>query len=196
MHLSTWFNIFLVGGGLALTSIIFYEFRTSYGRLHYLSIPASHLEKLSSRWFYSLILYPFFLFVFFFLMRAAATQIFEATGWDQSTVKASMMAYWIAHPFVFLGAVWFNKFSGAKSILVALLFVLLLTLAGYVLHRLFFSELYTGFGITSNVSIEPSQEFRIFVESNAKRIGQLLGFVILPAFFFVVSYFKLKEKEA
>ena len=52
------YNLLLFVGGFIFTSIIFRELYTKPRGQFYLTLPASHLEKITSKWLLSAILYP------------------------------------------------------------------------------------------------------------------------------------------
>jgi len=195
--LMSWFVTCMIVGGLLFTSIIFWEFRTSAGRLQYLSLPASNFEKVASRWLYTILGYPLFIALLFCLLYAISHSLSDFnTGWESVILKETFMGYWIVHPIVFMFSIWYNKYVAPKAVLTSLAFLLLVLFFFYIGHRLFFHELYEGYGITQNFRVDPNADFKLFVEDKVEGIAKFLGLVVLPMFFWVVSYFKMKEKEA
>lgn len=192
-----WFITYTLFGGLLLTSVIFWEFRSAAGRLQYLSLPASHFEKLLSRWIYTMIIYPLFVFLFFvFVYLVLYNFVAVGLGWGWEMVAETYMSYWIVHPLVFMFAVWYNKYSAPKAVLTCLGVALGIVLVFYISQRLIFSELFEGFMMTNKYSIEPSSEFQFFVEGNVEYVAKFFGLIVMPIFFWVVAFFKMKEKEA
>ena len=194
-HLLSQFYFLLIVGGQIFTSIIFWEFRKASGRLQFLRLPNSTTEKLVSRWIYTAVLYPFFCVLVFgviYLVFSSAIDLII----DDFIVKEVFISFWIIHPIVFLFSIWYNRYTAPLTVISALGFILLTALVFYVFHRLFFSEIYEGFKIVEGIKIDVNPKFQASTEKKIALLAKILGFVVLPLFFAVVSYFKLKEKEA
>jgi len=196
--LCAWFIFGLIAGGLLLTSVIFWEFKSSPGRVHFLGIPASHFEKVLSRWLYTFLLFPVFLCLIFGALYLGLSPFVDlTTNSSKDMIQDAFTAYWITHPIVFMFSIWYNRYVAPKSVLTALGFLLLMALLFFILHRLFFHDLYDGiFSTSRDIRIDVDPKFQGVMENKVGYIFMLFGYVLFPLFFLVVSYFKMKEKEA
>lgn len=190
--------VFILLFGLIFTSVIFWEFKSSSGRVHFLGIPVSTLEKLVSRWIYTAILFPLFCCLVCFIVYLVFSPFLQFNGdiFFSHLTRDALRSYWILHPFVFMFSIWYNRYVAPLTVISALGFILLTALVFYVFHRLFFSEIYEGFKIVEGIKIDVNPKFQASTEKKIALLAKILGFVVLPLFFAVVSYFKLKEKEA
>lgn len=194
-----WFGILLFGGGLLLTSVIFWEFKSPAGRVQYLSIPASNFEKCLSRWLYSLILYPIviclILIVLRFVSDAITNPISNDFSWDP--FKEMTKGYYLLHSVLFVFSIWFNKYVAPKTAITGFALAILTVVLFYIAHRIFFYDLYEGiFQIdTHRNKMLPKPEFQSYIEGIVPSLVYA-ALIIIPAFFYVVSYFKMKEKVA
>ena len=161
-------------------------------------IPASHAEKLVTRWIYTLILYPIFLLITFYLV----SKLFQLS-WNAEEIEVRnilLKVYYLGHSLIFMFAIWFNKYVIPKSFLVILASIIVLAAILCLMGMIVFPELINknGFGITINedVNIEATDWFKNFAEHTLFPIAQFVFWWILPPFFWVVGYFKMTEKEA
>ncbi len=196
--LVTRFNFSLLVGGLLLTTIIFWEFKSAAGRVHFLGIPASTLEKLVTRWTYTFLLFPLLCLLVFLLVYLISSSFILYKGNSEvfELLSDSLMAYWIVHPIVFMFGIWYNRYVAPKVVVSALLFAFGTVAVFFIMHRIFFNELYSGFALAEGLTVDPDPTFQFKVEGMMENIARFLGFVFVPLFFTVVSYFKLKEKQA
>ncbi len=193
------FTFFLIGGGLMWTSIIYWEFKQPQSRLTYLTLPASHLEKMLSRMFYSLILYPVVLGLLFFLVFHLVQLLNGSVLWDTpmgGRFSTLARVYVGLHSVVFLFAIWINKYVAPKAAIISLVTALLVAFVSALLFRIVFSDLFTGLEMNGNFSIEPKQEFKDKAENGYLPFAASYLPYVGAVFLWVVSYFKLKEKEA
>ena len=190
--------VFILLFGLIFTSVIFWEFKSSSGRVHFLGIPVSTLEKLVSRWIYTAILFPLFCCLVCFIVYLVFSPFLQFNGdiFFSHLTRDALRSYWILHPFVFMFSIWYNRYAAPLTVISGLGFILLTALVFYLFHRLFFNEIYEGFKIVEDIKIDVDPKFKELAESKTEFFAKLFGFVILPVFFAVVSYFKLSEKEA
>jgi len=206
-----WFNTymaFLTVGGFLFTSIVFWEFGSSSGRIDYLALPATHTEKLLTRFFYSAILYPVLLIVTFAIVYLVASPIdgpksetyslYDAIFNDLRMPGAIFSEIWamvlVGYTFVFMMAIWLNKYVAAKSAIIGLLIITLFAFLVMVIFRIVFSDLFMGTEMIANIRIEPKPEFQNEIEDKILLIIKA-GSITLSVFLLVVSYFKMKEKE-
>ncbi len=193
----SWYVVFL-GVALLLTSVIFREFKTPSGRMQYLAVPASHLEKLVSRWSYSLILYP----VFISLVIIAFASTVVDTGTERYTqdvffIKYIIHAYILAHAVQLIYAIVINKNVAFKTFLISIVTfigtVLLIALLFYIIFHDYIPK--GSYSIGPNLNLRISPEAQNMFSERLPRLGLFFGKYILPPYLWVVAYFKLKEKE-
>jgi len=194
-----WFSFSLIGGGLLLTSAIFWEFKSLTGRVQYLNLPASAFEKCISRWLYSAIFYPIIILTILGVVKFI-TDLITGTSFMMDLAhfpfKEVVMGYFLLHSIVFMFAIWFNKYVAAKTIITGFLSSLVVAFIFSLAHRLVFFNLYDSiFSMSEGVRIMPKPEFQSSVESIAPKLAYL-GLLVVPIFFYIVSYFKMKEKVA
>ena len=192
-----WYGFFLIGGGLILTSTIFWEFKEPASRSQFLILPASHLEKVFSRWLYTLILYPLFLSLTFFVIYQA-TEVFSiAEPWPSTPPEFAIMGsvYLLCHSVVFLGSIVFNKYVAPKSILSTLVVFLVTVFIAVFIFRGIFHNLFDGWTQRQELRIEPNADFQMNIEENIFPILRNLVILIPMLLLTIVSYFKMKEKQ-
>ena len=192
------FRTLLIFGGLIFTSIIFWEFKSSASRVHFLSIPASNLEKLISRWTYTALIFPIFCCLVCLIVYLVYSPIidFNMSSFHSRMISQSFISYWILHPIVFMFSIWYNRYNAPLTLGSGLVFLLGTALVSYIAHRFVFHEAYNGFKIIEDIKIDVNPKFQDFTEQKIASVAKIFGFVVIPLFFSTVSYFKLKEKEA
>lgn len=180
------FPFSLMLGGFVLTSLSFWEFSKKASRQFYLSLPASNLEKLVSKWLLTA--------VFFSLVWLGAYQLFEAFAQFYMSAQGFTMVplavtdlwvwRWIGlyiglQSTFLLAAAAFSRFTLFKSLLVLLSVVIVLWLT----VKLILNGLYA-----SNDRIYP--QIDLILEISWK----VLAFVVFPTVLYI-CFLKLKEKE-
>jgi len=193
--------------GTVFTSSSFNELNNKSSAHHYLSIPASHLEKLISKWLVTGILFVIVLNVFYFLfwvfsnflteslqsMSASMFNPFESRSELQGkTPWFFCMLYLAAHTVYLAGAVHFRKYAYFKTIiaqtLISILVIGIISLVGSII----FMDVMGG---DSTYSVQTDDKFKSVIENIFPAIGKLMLFVVLPLWMLVYSFFKLKETE-
>lgn len=193
-------------GGLLITLLTFSEFNRDTSRLQFLSLPASNFEKLVSKWLYTL---PGFLLVvtmlfaiaysfFGFIMESIYDIKFSSIGEiDFRDISYFLLAFLVLHAFCFLMAVLYNRYTIPKTILTALgLLAITIFLLGLIFRIVFFDH-WVGFFTPSEkqMQVEVTHNFKVWVESFFTKLPYIVPAIVVP-FMWVVSYFKMKEKEA
>jgi hypothetical protein len=192
----SWYNIFLLIGGIAFTSIIMWEFRTVAGRTQYLILPASNFEKWLTRLIYSLIIYPLYIILLFTIIGTFGN-VYEDSTSLRIFLFASMKLYLVLHAFMFLAAIWFNNYSAPKAFFYGLAVFFIAVIIISIFFRIIFQDVYNGVLLMNpDVRIEPNEAFQNQIENVYAPILENLFWFGLPVYFWVVSYFKMKEKEA
>lgn len=184
--------------GLTFTSIVFRDFKTPGGRLQFLSLPASNFEKVASRWFYSLMLFPFVITAVIWIFSMAtnpgdglfAPYEIEELGWI-------FLGFILLHSSMFLYAVWFNNYVALKAGIVGLLVTIVFGLIMLGLFWLFFHDFFDGpFRVGPREDVNMTAQGQEFFMNKIEPLGEFLIKYILAPFVWIVSYFKMKEKEA
>ncbi len=216
------FSLFIIGSFYA--SQIFRELGSRARGINYLMVPASAMEKLLCSLLYGIILFFVVFTVAFYLadglmvlianamhpsynkltpeggqLKASLVNMFPFSGPGQ---KASSNAYilllfLVIQSFFILGSVYFEKYSFIKTAISMFVTMLVFFVLLYVLNE----------GLMPDGSFhENLSSYRVFgPESTDEKLVQLPGWVGpalrglfmygLAPFFWVVTYFRLREKQ-
>ncbi len=205
------YGFYLLVGGFILTSLSFTEMNRPDGKLFYLTLPASSLEKFISRWLITglgfAILFTLGYWLTTIIAKALGLGIFDFNIGEFNPFTAYNLLffqiYLAAQTIFLLGAVYFRKFAIFKTVLSATLIGLCLIIISAIVFRLVMFDLFDGL-LTFRpemmvdgkmMPVEPSRGFQNFMERNAENYSKLVGLWIIPAVLLVVGYFKLKETE-
>ncbi len=195
--------LIFIGGIYTINT--FREYQNHSRRIQYLMIPASHLEKLISKWLITLPLFILQSLIVFVLAYSIFGWLIQAQ-WELNFVSLSelnwkyvlrftLLYYWF-HAAYLLLATMFNKHPLLKSIVFGSIMFALGTFIVMLIFRLFMWEYFEGFfkpSTTLNYTTKwPNDEW---LESNEMTFKLLLSFVLVP-FLYLISFFKMKEKEA
>lgn len=193
-----WFVSFLFIGGLLLTSVIFWEFRSAAGRIQYLGLPATNMEKLVSRSLYTHVLYPLFLtlvfvtsyqaFKYFQMTEVLAKEFFEALPYI-------MGAYFSLASFMLIFSIIFNNYVAPKAIIVSVIVYVVSVIIGAGIFRLIMNDLFHGMSLRNNRSMTLDSEALEPVGDVVLTLLKYFLLIVLPSFLWIVAYFKMKEKE-
>jgi hypothetical protein len=145
------FGIYLLGGGLLLTSEIFRDMHHPLERYHYLMLPVSNLERFLSRYLLTGPLLVLYMLVAFTVMDWAGNQL---AGWlkeasaplfspGQLAISILLRVYLFVHLVGFLGAICFRSMSLVKTALSVVALQLSLGAIGYVAMRVFYFDTFT-----------------------------------------------------
>jgi len=196
---------FLIGGAVMCLSS-FQEFRTDETRSQYLGIPASTLDKLISKMIWVLPIFFLISFGGYFLFSSISNGILSAFSsryefqyFNPFDYEDNVLfkIYWIAHSSIVMASIWFNKFAIPKSFGLTLATTLAFALIMGLIFRILFPELFDGlFSVTRRPNIRPSVAFEDFMKGPFVTMVKVIGFGVVPVYYWIVNYFKLKEKEA
>ncbi|NNE15938.1 MAG: hypothetical protein HKN51_13220 [Saprospiraceae bacterium] len=194
-----WYITFLLGGGLLLCSIIFWEFKSATGRMQYLSLPASNFEKLFSRSLYVLIFYPLLLTGLFLMIYS----LFRSMGISDSFIGHQAVALkYIWGAYLSLGstmliyAIVFNNYVGPKSFIVSGFIYLVCVIIAVLIFRIIMSDFFVGMTMTHDNVMIFDEEKKL--ENMGKTLLPLAKFILwvgLPVYLWTVAYFKMTEKQ-
>ena len=196
------FPFILFGGGFIFTSVIYYEFNDKTGTHHYLSLPASTLEKYLSKWFITAILFPivtvllFWIYVklgdrlYFSYTEQNITSWFINDWWSMFFVKI----YFVVQSIYLVGAIAFQKYTFFKTSLTTFLSMFLFGILCLISFRIIFADFFDGIEIVE--WIETDHAAQDFVMGTMTKWAEYALWFLLPPIMWAVGFFKLKEKEA
>ncbi|HEX8548729.1 MAG TPA: hypothetical protein VF691_17325 [Cytophagaceae bacterium] len=192
-NLIGFYLILMFLSGLIFTSQVFVELHDPKKSYAYILLPVSNLEKLIGSWLISGPLYiAGFSFIVFIIqcLSSLVTEHFEnAIGVFSSAYFRAISAYLTFHSVFFLGAVWFRKNNFLKTAFSIIIFFLSLALFSVAVFGLFFK----GFHPNPDLGDHISAGFGHW--DLVHDIGKVVVCYLLPLFFLVVSYFRLKERQ-
>lgn len=196
----TWYGIFFFVFGIFQTGGVYSEFAQPATRQDYLLLPASHLEKWTSRWLRTLplyiVAYTLIYWIASWIMNTvcliAFGEIFVTFQPFQSGVYDFWKIYLIAHAIFSIGSLQFNKSATIKTALTLLILIMAISLIGGVTAWALFTGLQED-----HLIINPSFSFNLS-EHTSYWLGQtgkwILWFLLVPLFW-LISFLKLNEKE-
>lgn len=182
--------------GLAITSVIYADraFSETKGRakgMAYMLVPASRFEKLLSAIFITSVLFPIMYSLIFFLvdglfyigLNATGVVTVEAFSWFRGgELFHFIVPMLVVQSLYMLGSIWFGKRSLLKTTLSVVLFYGLMLIVVVFVFR---------------ANVDSMGRMPLSFESS-----EVLDFVhfdilkwIFPPFFWVVTYFRLSEKQ-
>ncbi len=166
---SPFISSILFVGGLWITALSFNELHNPQKSCYFLTLPASHLEKLFNRWLFTAVLYPAFvlgIYLLLYMLKSGlelSIPLYHIANW--------IKIYLIFQSIFFLGAIYFKSHQIIKTLASILIFNLILTIYLMSLSWIFHTDyyiLYLKFGF--------------------------LWFLI-PIYFWIVSYILFTESE-
>jgi len=200
------FPFVLFIGGAVFTSLIFYEFNDKIGTHHYLSLPASTLEKFSSKWFISAILFPIVVVMLFWSYSKIGDAYYNYI-YDKVVSTWTLNDWWswffiklylAGQTIYLLGAVAFQKYTYFKTSLAGFLAFVLFVVICVAGYRIIFAEYFESFWMLRNdINYGPNESARAFLSGGSfRRMGDIALYILLPATMLIAGFFRLKEKEA
>jgi hypothetical protein len=133
---SPFLPLILLIGGLWLSSLSFYELHNPQRNYHLLTLPASQLEKVLSRWLFTALVFPAVVLAIYCLLY------FFINGMKLSPfpyyIVDLMKNYLKIQAIFFLGSVYFKKYTLIKTIAAATFIGLVLSayllILGFIFH--------------------------------------------------------------
>ena len=211
---ATGYSVFFINllfiGGFVITSISFTD--DMYGKTtqhNWLMLPATPLEKLISRILTTGIIYPLVLVIFMTVVSAfieALTLLFFQSPFGMFNPITSLtwklvLHYFITQSIFLLGSSYFKKISLLKTVLAISVLGLVLSILAMLFARIAFAPYFQGFYQPNEVWSQYSFNFDPTTVTIAGiRIFEILGktiywFVLAP-FFWVFTYFRIREVQA
>lgn len=199
------FGLFLFSVGLIFASTTFNALSDKAKGTYWLTVPATHLEKLLCGIFYSVIVFltvyvTLFLVIrqitFFSILLDPRNRIhFHRNIWEG--VKIMALIFIPLQILFLLGSVYFERFSFIKTILAGVLLIFLYTIIFQFVTRQLFDH-------GSSMGMRGLTSFEIYGDGESKiyrladwaetSIEELLKYIWAPILL-VAAYFRLKEKE-
>lgn len=203
-------EMFLYISGFIFAARTFKIFNHTPGGMHYLLIPATHFEKLTT----AILLSTFYYFAMIVITYTIGTTLGTTIGnfffasnnpivfplfhsipdlYNNSHAPMSLL-----NKFVFfagiqstfmLGSIYFKGNAVGKTFLAITAISIVLGIIELLLLRITFGTYHLG-GQMMNISIDSEQGFLSALSTGSK----IFGYALIP-FFWVVSYFRLKEKQ-
>ena len=198
----------LVTLGTIFTSAAFNELNNKSSAHHYLSIPASHLEKLISKWLVTGIIYAIAFNIFYFAFSVLANILTDyffgiSAGLFNPFEKSVEMdgfkpifmtqLYLSLHTVYLAGAVYFRKFAYFKTIIaqtvISMIALSLMVGISSLLFMDFWGTSLPGTRVQSNSLLIKSAGHLGYV------ILKIMLWGVFPLWMLSYSYFRLKETE-
>jgi hypothetical protein len=186
-------------GGIILGSLSFSELFKRHTRINYLNLPASASEKVLSKAFVNILLYPLSMFALFLLAKGIFTGLDSLTDGaiyiaDRFEMKMTLLipSILLCISVFFYGAVRFNAYGFVYTIISIILIFLTVAAFAFICAYLIFPELrmaIAGNEPDNNISIGPNMENHWLIQ-----FYKVL-FYLAPAIFVALSIICLKEKE-
>jgi hypothetical protein len=207
--------IFEIGG------YAFREFKQKSLAIQWMTLPANTMEKWLANWLTSFFLVPLVFLVLLSLSTILGNAVIFLLGGSELLVPVfnpiskegwfCLKAYWIVHPILFFGAIYFKKRPVLKTFgSVALLLLALILYVGFVGDWIFadtfenqasWEEQYMDEMNEEEFFIALGEHLRVTSEGFAlealavlKAIGKTLSILYFP-FFWGLSFLRLKELD-
>jgi hypothetical protein len=199
------FPALLFGGGIFYTSLAFKELDEQNTGMLYLSLPASNFEKFFSKFLITTIGFVLFLIVSWWLFTAISgsiikgffdMEVYSFTPFDSENWLL-IKVFFIVQSLFFLGAITFKKYTAVKTIASGFIASFLVIGVVLLIIRIVFYDYFDGFRPIGpqDANLRPSMWLQDFAMYSLKGFGKFMLWIVLPIFFWTVSYFKLTEKE-
>lgn len=200
------FGGLLIFGGLLYTSYSFSELTDNSTSMTYLTLPASNFEKFVSKWLFSTVgFYVVYLVgysIFAFIGLSLANTVFDFKGESFAPfVEENLICtkvYFVVSSIFLLGAITFKSYHAPKTVLSLVGLTMFIGSIAYLIVRVVMYDFFDGWAPidnAANVNLRPNQSMVDFMEGPFVTIMKWLFWLVLPLFFWTVSFFKLKEKE-
>jgi len=207
-----WFPIILLIGGILFTSKSFGELDEKTGAHHYLTLPASTLEKFISKWLITSIGFATVFSISYWLYALIsnglcdgifghapkAFSLFEPHHeYDGNSILIFVKIYLAIQTSYLLGAIMFRKYVVFKTPLAALAILFASVFVFYLITRIIFWDSFNGFSLEpQDIKGVPNETLQNFFNGTFASIGWFCLFYVLPIWMLIIGFFKLKEKEA
>jgi hypothetical protein len=205
------FTIGLVGGGCLLASAVFGHFSDNANSASFLTLPASALEK----WLCGIVIVVIFLAGFLLFFRGLDAFFVHLYHQSLSHQDARYQAkydsvYLLSFPdldliFIFffnaaaamlVGSLYFNKIAFIKVALIICAVYFFTFLLNYLVNSILFTNMVHTYPFHSVVIKNGDEPGVVELPPAMTRISDAISLYILPSILLIISYTRLKEKEA
>lgn len=196
---------FLFLFGIYFGSIGFTNWKLKDRAYFYLGLPVSTFEKFLSVLLFTCfgfiifsLIYYYFLSILINLISKRFFHILIAEFLPFSNIYFVIIMFFVLlQSFFLLGSIWFNKLSFFKMILGLSLMLLLSGMILFVLVRIIFFDFFSGLMfLNSDLPNFHLSSFVGFATLFCWPFLKILLFVIFPPLIWLITFLKLKEKEA
>ena len=206
-----WYPIFLLLGGFIFTSFSFSELDEKTGAHHYLTLPASTLEKFVSKWFITSIGFAFAFTTAFWIatiiINMLSQAIYGATpydfspfnkieGFETQTTFLFVKIYLAVQTMYLVGAIMFRKYVVFKTPLASLAITLAFAFVMTIIARIVLWNWFDGWFDVGQMNMRPNETLENFFDGRFENLGWFCLWFLLPLWMLTIGFFKLKEKEA
>jgi hypothetical protein len=198
------FYVVMFLAGFILTSGIFNELHKPERSIHYITLPASSFEKLFSAWVQSTLFYFIFSIITFYIAYLLSSVLAfwwlgTPISWFNifSTGFIKMCGlFMVIHSIFFFGAVYFRGANFLKTIFAIFLFFLAYsmyqTLFSTVVNRDIIMLLIQHKNVEDLISAPGLEEF---MQTRLIPAAKIFFLYVIPVFFLILSYVRIKERE-
>jgi hypothetical protein len=202
------FGLFITGSVFA--SMSFNMLGSKDKGIYWLGIPATHLEKLICTIFYSTIVFTLVYCLCFYIIKTISISFLTEyiknnpgmsyeplTDFEHgfgAAIKYFIYAYFAVQSLYLLGSVYFSRYSFVITTVVG---ALLIFAFGYYINRIQ-NNLHGVFDMTSLIIRDSGIKDSYLLYSLSPTISNILKYLVQFAWaplFWIVSWFRLKEKE-
>jgi hypothetical protein len=197
----------MFGLGVLFANYIFRDFSHTPSTMSYLLLPASHLEKFLSGLFYVLIVYPIVIIATHSLIDYAAFEIIKSsypiTLMEQSVIPYKelfedyfgvnetkfmngitiLVNFWT---FTIMGTLFFQRLSLIKTAFLGFSSIATIALLEYLMFHSIIGDL------NNNITFNTENDSLLTAYTT---VGIVMLRFVLPLFWLLIAYLKLKEKE-
>lgn len=188
-------------GGFGFTSVLFYQLHQANQRTHYLTIPASSLEKFASKWLLATVGWSLLFYVVYmlggFVFGTLGKTFNMSHAFDPSFANQGMWIFFLiflsVQSLFLIGAIYFNGYNFFKTVASIFATIVAGIISAVIIFRVVMNPFIDGMEPSNNFTVHAS--FGNWVEGFIDAVflyGVVLAFPILM---WTVAYFKLKEKE-
>ena len=214
------FSVIALIYGMIIITNSFSELNVPEKKIEYLMLPASNLEKLLVKFFYTsvgFLLIYFAAFSFSIMIVKIYLWIFPNSDfwapiyrpvfmqiYNMSTVVAAVLIFMSLHSVCFFGAIYFKKMELAKVFLSVVGIFVFMEIFLFILNFMpFFKEvvvnyfpLFPKIGTGENISLsfESSSRVMAYIKSSQETSFSIMLY-FLPPIFWILSYIRLRETE-
>jgi len=199
------FGLILFIGGMRFTARIFHEIHSSASGMHYLHIPASRWEKFLLNGAFSLLFFPILCLILYYggtifgnLIAPVMPSVLNYRTIEISSlipfgyIPKMIPQYLICHSVFFLGSLVFKKHPTTKTFIANILFSIAVGIIQMVLMTLLWENVHVAEELIVKKSLDLSQLLEIMPSLVYLKY---LCYASLILFFWMVSYYKFKEKQ-